>query len=145
VQLLQLYNWKLDRRAQRRQFVLDHGLHDLKKISALEKKRTKEEKEVYTKTKKYLQLMTNDEYDEFVRGLVAEKQTKERIQQLQEYRRMGCRTLAEGDIYEKEKKARETAKRQNYPKTVGRKPIKRQMEPGTSQLTCIQNLVLITS
>ncbi len=131
MQLLQLYNWKLDRRAQRRQFVLDHGLHDLKKIAALEKKRTKEEKEVYTKTKKYLQLTTNEDYDEWVKGLVIEKQLKERIQQLQEYRRMGCHTLAEGEVYEKEKKARETAKRQNYPKTVGRKPIKRQMEPGT--------------
>jgi transcriptional adapter 2-alpha len=103
----------------------------LKKISALEKKRTKEEKEVYTKTKKYLQLTTNEDYDEWVKGLVIEKQVKERIQQLQEYRRMGCHILAEGELYEKDKKARETAKRQNYPKTVGRKPIKRQMEPGT--------------
>jgi hypothetical protein len=35
LKLLEIYNWKLDRRAERRKFVLERGLHDLKKVTII--------------------------------------------------------------------------------------------------------------
>lgn len=109
LKLLEIYNWKLDRRAERRKFVLERGLHDLKKQQALERKRTKEEREMYNKMRKFLQLMSNEDFEQFIKNLVIEKQLKERIQLLQKHRRLGIRTLTEGEAYEKEKRRRDLA------------------------------------
>jgi len=111
VRLLEIYNWKLDQRDSRRNVVINLGLHDAKKRQIKERKRPKEEREIYNKTKKFTQVMGLTEYEAFVQNLILEKKTRERIKQLQEYRAMGLKTLTE----DAERSLRKTRSDNYYP------------------------------
>jgi hypothetical protein len=99
----------------------------------MDRRRTKEDKEIYTMARPFLQL-TNSEYqEEFIKGLLgmcnsllqalpravlladfavchwidaAEKAIRARIELLQEYRKQGICNLIDGENYENEKKRR---------------------------------------
>jgi transcriptional adapter 2-alpha len=51
---------------------------------------------------------SKEEHDDLIDGLIAEHRLRGRIQQLQNYRMLGIRTLAEGDLYEIEKRRKES-------------------------------------
>ena len=57
----------------------------------------------------FARLMTPEDYNNFTAGLLAEDQIRERISQLQEFRRNGLTTFKEAEKYEQQKKARITA------------------------------------
>lgn len=104
--MLDIYNSKLDRRVERKQFVFDRGLLDFKKVQLAERKKSKEEKDALQQTRPFARLMSNDDYNNFVAGLVAEDQIRQRIVQLQEYRRNGITSFAEAENFEQQKRAR---------------------------------------
>lgn len=108
--LLELYNERLDDRYEKRQFVLERNLHVMKNREN-EKKRTREEKEVYNKVKKFMKMMDMDEYYRFIDDLLEEKKLKQRIKDLQEYRRNGIRTFAEVELFKNERLYSDTPKR----------------------------------
>jgi transcriptional adapter 2-alpha len=78
-------------------------------LTRKEKKRTKEEKEIYNNMRVFARFQTAEEHEEFVQGLINEQRLRKRIEQLQEQRLQGIRTLAEGEAYEADKKKRELA------------------------------------
>ncbi|KAJ2453588.1 Transcriptional adapter ada2 [Coemansia sp. RSA 2336] len=99
--VLRIYNHKLDRRADRKQFIFDRGLLDYRKT-----KHPKEERELLTKTKVFAQMQTKADYEEFTAGLLNEHNLRQRIAQLQEWRRQGITTLKDGAQYEVERSQR---------------------------------------
>lgn len=57
-------------------------------------------------TKNFARFMTCEDYNEFISGLLAEQELRQRIAQLQEYRRMGITEHRVAEEYEQEKKLR---------------------------------------
>jgi transcriptional adapter 2-alpha len=104
--LLEIYNSKLDIREIRKKFIFDRNLTQFKQLQATERKRSKEEKDLYQQTRVYSPLMTSADYESFVQGLLLERQLRVRIAQLQEYRRMGITSFVAADEYEVQKKHR---------------------------------------
>ncbi|KAJ1970142.1 Transcriptional adapter ada2 [Dimargaris xerosporica] len=110
---MDIYNHKIDRRLERKRFILERNLVDYKRIQATEKKRTKEERDLWNRCKTFAKLHTREDHDDFVRGLVREQQLRSQIAALQEYRRGGITTLKEGEQYEQAKQNRIQAIRIN--------------------------------
>ena len=104
--VMEIYNHRLDKRAERKKFIFDRNLIDFKKVQTVDRKRSREEKEVINKTRMFSRLMTGADYQSFVDGLVVEQALRSKIALLQEYRRNGVKTFKEGDVYQQEKKAR---------------------------------------
>ncbi|KAF2077523.1 hypothetical protein CYY_001141 [Polysphondylium violaceum] len=104
LQVLESYSQRLDERIRRRNFIIDKGLLDYKKV---ERKRYKDDKEIVNSLKVFLQTIDKDEYETLLDGLITEKNLKNQIAQLQKYREAGIKSMTEGDIYEEEKRKRE--------------------------------------
>ncbi|KAI9338267.1 hypothetical protein DFJ73DRAFT_628669 [Zopfochytrium polystomum] len=102
--ILNIYNTTLDRRLERKRFIKDRGLtHDFRKILAVEKKRTREEKELLHRTRVLARLQTAADYELLLDGLFREQKLRHRIAELQEYRRMGMTTFKDAADYERDK------------------------------------------
>jgi len=111
--LIDIYNHKLDERLKRKEFVITRGLLDLKEQMRLEKNRTKEEKEIYNMMKVFARFSSAKEHEELVKGIIREKQIRQRIEELKEFKKKGFRTLQEIDeeLENKRKKEEKTKKR----------------------------------
>ncbi|KAI8988156.1 hypothetical protein BDF20DRAFT_854172 [Mycotypha africana] len=106
IMVLDIYNSRLDRRMERKKLIFERKWLDFKRMQAMEKKRNKEEKEIYNKTRVFCRLQTADDYETFVRGLIKEQQLSDRIATLQEWRQAGLTTIKQGEQYEREKQNR---------------------------------------
>lgn len=107
IKIVQIYNRKLDERERRKTFVLERGLLDYRKQQHIDRRRPKEEREIYNLMRVFARFQTPEEHEAYVQGLIKELNIRKRIAQLQEYRKMGIRSLAEAEIYEIDKKRRE--------------------------------------
>ena len=108
VEMLRLYFKRQKERYARRKFVLERGLLNVRKQQLLEKKRTKEEKEIYANMRVFARFQTQEEHEALVQGILEEQKLRQRIKELKEYRRMGVLTLAEAELYEQDKRRRES-------------------------------------
>lgn len=104
--VLDIYNSRLDRRAERKRLIFERGWLDFKKMQAAERRRSKEEREVYNRTRVFCRLQTASDYEMLVQGLVREQQLRDRISILQEWRKAGLTSLRQGEQYEKDKQSR---------------------------------------
>nr|CCA23969.1 transcriptional adapter 2alpha putative [Albugo laibachii Nc14] len=108
LKVIEIYNSKLDERARRKQFVIEHGLLDYKKHQQTERRRPKEEREIIAQMRPFARFHTREEHEDLIQGLITAMRLQKQIVLLQEYRRNGIKTLAEAEMYEQEKKKRET-------------------------------------
>jgi transcriptional adapter 2-alpha len=106
VMVLDIYNSRLDRRMERKNLIFERRWLDFKRMQAVERKRQKEEREIYNKTRVFCRLQTEADYELFVKGLVKEQQLRDRIATLQEWRQAGLTTIRQGEQYEREKQNR---------------------------------------
>ncbi|KAI8646024.1 hypothetical protein BD408DRAFT_480272 [Parasitella parasitica] len=106
VMVLDIYNSRLDRRMERKNLIFERRWLDFKRMQAIERKRQKEERDIYNKTRVFCRLQTEADYDMFVKGLVKEQQLRDRITTLQEWRQAGLTTVKQGEQYEREKQNR---------------------------------------
>ena len=95
--ILSHYNIILDKREERKNFVLDKNLYDVKKQIMNEKKLTKEDREIYQSMKQCLKYLKNEEFKDYFEGIILEKNLKSRLNQLLYYYKMGYKTY--GQIY----------------------------------------------
>lgn len=65
--------------------------------------KSKEEKEIYQSLGVFYRMQSPDDFKSFISGILNEMSLRERIMNLQEYRRMGLQTKAEIEVYKKEK------------------------------------------
>ena len=101
-----IYNSKLTQRMERKRIIFEHGLLEYKRNSTLDKKRTKEERELLQKAKPFARAMNHDDFELYNRDLLLEHNLRIAISQLQEWRQMGVADLKHGEKYESDKQAR---------------------------------------
>lgn len=106
VMVLDIYNSRLDRRMERKNLIFERRWLDFKRMQIIDRKRLKEERELYNKTRVFCKLQTESDYETFVKGLVKEQQLRDRISTLQEWRQAGLTTIKQGEQYEREKQNR---------------------------------------
>lgn len=105
--VLDIYNSRLTTRAERKRVMIQHGLLDYRKNVALDKKRSKEEKDLLnTRLRAFARLMTAQDFQNFQASVLAELYIRKRIAELQEYRRNGIRSFADAQKYETDKAVR---------------------------------------
>ncbi|PNW86501.1 hypothetical protein CHLRE_02g089150v5 [Chlamydomonas reinhardtii] len=109
VQMLQLYNRRLDERERRRSFLLERGLINSRAVQAPEKRRNPAERDLHARMRVFARYQPQAAHEEFVEGLVLEARLRSRIAELREYRRNGIRTFADADTYETEKRRQKAA------------------------------------
>ncbi|KAI9914682.1 hypothetical protein PsorP6_007669 [Peronosclerospora sorghi] len=107
LKVIQIYNRKLEKRMERKKFVVERGLLDYKLHQHTERKRPKEERELLAQVRPFARFQTPEEHEKFVDGLITAMRLKKQILLLQEYRKNGVRTLAEAELYDADKKKRE--------------------------------------
>lgn len=106
--LLEYYNDVLDRRVEKKKFILNYDLlRDFKSVLAHEKARqanlSKEEKELIVRCASVAgRFLCKEDYEEFLGGVLEEERLKKRIKVLQEYRRQGIRDFETAKNYDKE-------------------------------------------
>ncbi|KAK9450639.1 uncharacterized protein V1518DRAFT_411298 [Limtongia smithiae] len=101
--VLDIYYSRLTSRAERKRCMIEHGLLEYKKNAAIEKKRTREERELLMKTKPFVRVLTQEDYSVFCDDLVEELRIRKRIAELQEYRQNGIQMLDLAAKYERDK------------------------------------------
>ena len=95
--ILNDYNNILNKRDERKNFVLENNLYDVKKQFMSEKKLEKEDREIYQSMKQNLKYLTSEQFKEYFEGIILEKNIKTRLNQLLYYSKMGYKTY--GQIY----------------------------------------------
>ena len=85
-EILNLYNLKLDERIRRKRFVIENGLLDLKKQQQQERKRPKDERDIYAQMKPFLRFCEGDEFTQLVEGLIEERALRQRLEELKMFR-----------------------------------------------------------
>lgn len=104
--VMTIYNDKLTSRTDRKKMLLNHNLMEYRKNTNMEKKKTKEQRDLYNKLKPFARIMSHKDFVDFSTDLETEQNLRQAIAQLQEWRRMRISTLAAGEKYEQEKAAR---------------------------------------
>ncbi|XP_073103747.1 transcriptional adapter ADA2 isoform X1 [Elaeis guineensis] len=104
LRMLHIYCSRLDERKRRKDFILERNLlHTI----PLEKELSVEDREVYERYKVFMRYQSPEEHDALVQSVIEEHKLRRRIQELQECRAAGCRTMAEAKAYIEQKKLRE--------------------------------------
>ncbi|CAJ0756340.1 1974_t:CDS:2, partial [Entrophospora sp. SA101] len=107
VTVLEIYNKKLDKRADRKRLIFEHDLINYKNNKTFEEEnyKTKEEKEFANRIKPFTQLLCKKDYTTFRDDL--EDGIKAKIEKRLEYRKMGIKTHSESSRYERRKLQKE--------------------------------------
>jgi len=104
--IMSIYNDRLTARVERKKIIFEHRLLEYRKAQAADKRRTKEERELFNKAKPFARMMTHNDFEEFYKGLEYEHNLRQAIEQLKEWRTKQIGTLKEGEKYELEKQQR---------------------------------------
>lgn len=104
--IMDIYNARLVARTDRKKVIFEHNLLDYKLLNGLDKKRTKEERDLLNKAKPFARMQSREDMETFDRDLVKEQDLRAAIAQLQEWRRMCVPDLKNGERYEQEKVTR---------------------------------------
>lgn len=104
--VMDIYNSRLTQRAERKKVIFEHNLLEYRKNSTLDKKRTKEERDLLNKAKPFARMMNHDDFEEFCKGLIDELNLRQAVAQLQDWRQMRIGDLRTGEKYEQEKMQR---------------------------------------
>jgi len=104
--VMEIYNCRLTQRIDRKKVIFEHNLLDYRENTRIEKKRSKEEKDLLQKAKPFARMMNRTDFEDFNQGLLDELNLRQAIAQLQEWRSLKIGTLKEGEKYETEKGSR---------------------------------------
>lgn len=102
-----IYNDRLTARTDRKRVIFNHRLLDYRKNIAIDKKRTKEQRDLHHKLKPFARIMSHPDFTSFSDDLEKEQNLRQAITQLQDWRRMRISTLTAGEKYEADKAARQ--------------------------------------
>jgi transcriptional adapter 2-alpha len=112
--MLNIYHSVLIARGERKKIIFDRNLVDFKKIMLNEKKRSKEEKDLLARIRAFARLQTREDFDQFADGMLEEIKLRQKIAQLQEYRRMGVTTHEQAKEYDKAKEKKTQTKTSSF-------------------------------
>ncbi|CUM63148.1 uncharacterized protein PRCAT00000715001 [Priceomyces carsonii] len=100
--VLDIYNSRLTSRAERKRILLLNNLLNYRKNISLDKRKSKEEKELQRKINAFIRILTPSDFESFSKDILTELKCRMRIQQLQSWRRNGITTLEDGNKFEKD-------------------------------------------
>lgn len=106
ITVMDIYNHRLTARLERKRVVFEHKLLEYRRNAAIDKKRTKEERDLQNKMKPLARMMGHDDFELFTSGIEYEHNLRAAITQLQEWRKMQITDLKSGERYEQEKAQR---------------------------------------
>ncbi|KAH3899495.1 probable Transcriptional adapter 2 [Saccharomycodes ludwigii] len=104
--ILDIYNSRLTSRAEKKRLLFENKLVEYRRLQSIDKRRSKQVKDLYNKIKPFARSMTPEDFEEFSTDILNELQFRIRINQLQEWRRNGITTLEAGQKYERDKQQR---------------------------------------
>lgn len=90
--ILSNYNNILDKREERKNFVMDKNLYDVKKQVLMEKKLSREDREIYQSVKQDIKYLSNEQFNDYFEGIILEKNIQSRLNQLLYYYKKGYKT-----------------------------------------------------
>ncbi|CAM9384022.1 unnamed protein product [Ectocarpus sp. 12 AP-2014] len=105
--VIAVYNHRLDEREKRKKFVIENNLLDYKKPPPGSKKRGREDRELVARLRPFARFSSAKEHDELIDNLIAAKKIRARIETLQMYRQNGITTIAEGIEFDKARQRRQ--------------------------------------
>lgn len=108
LEVVRIYNSRLDERERRKKFVIEQGLIDFKKQQQTERRRTKDERDLVARLKVYSRFQSSKEQESLVTGVLRARRLKRQLQSYIDCRRMGLRTVESMRQHEVERKRRET-------------------------------------
>lgn len=117
--LLEIYSSVLDRREAKHAFIRSHKLHHYRRQQALDRARSKEEREVHQMIRPLAPHIDAKYYQLLVEGLLVEKDIRTQIERLQSLREVGCRTQKDARECESEKRTLDHFLRQAAQTTMG--------------------------
>lgn len=140
--IFDVYNNRLTARVERKRFIFEHQLLEYRRNIAAERKKTKEERDLFNRARPLARVMLKPDFDDFTQGLEYELNLRQAIAQLQEWRQMKIGDLRAGERYEIEKAARlaRVAAQNSYDRFATSRPPKAtahtaEINPVTSSLT----------
>jgi transcriptional adapter 2-alpha len=71
IAILDIYNSVLKKRQDRKKYIFNSGTLDFRKVQALDKKRSPDERDLYKKCRVFARLMTNDDFQILMDGLAS--------------------------------------------------------------------------
>eukprot|EP00977_Amphora_coffeiformis_P019757 scaffold7428_cov153-Amphora_coffeaeformis.AAC.10 len=126
LQVLKIYNSKLDEREKRKQFIITRKLWDYKKVYNTETNLPRDERDLINRMRLFERFHTPAEHKVFLEDILKAKRLRKEIAKLQMYRRMGMKSLADAEKYELDKQrrmfhGRQVQQQQQAPKDDGSK------------------------
>jgi transcriptional adapter 2-alpha len=106
--IMDVYNSRLVQRVERKRIIFEHQLLEYKKNQQLDKKRSKEERDLMGRAKPFARMMNHDDFSQFCSDIEYEHNLRQAIGQLQEWRVNHITSLKAGEAYESEKQSRNT-------------------------------------
>eukprot|EP01038_Epipyxis_sp_PR26KG_P004953 gene4953-6926_t len=107
LQIIRIYNSKLEERNRRKRFVIDRGLIDIKNQLQIERRRPKEDRDLVAKLRLYARFQSKEDHETLIEGMLKARQLAIRIDLYKTYREMGIRTLEQARQYELDRKRQE--------------------------------------
>ncbi|KAL8709308.1 MAG: hypothetical protein Q9220_005901 [cf. Caloplaca sp. 1 TL-2023] len=104
--VMNIYNARLTVRADRKKVIFEHELLQYRRNNNIDKKRTKEERDLHNKAKPFARMMNRQDFETFTANLEYEHNLRQAISQLQDWRQMRIGDLKTGEKYEQEKQIR---------------------------------------
>lgn len=106
LQVLAIYNSKLDEREKRKTFVLTRKLYNYREYQQMFQQLPQDERDLVQRMRLFERFHTPEEHRIFVLDILKAKRMRKEIARLQMYRRMGIRTLVEAEQFELDKARR---------------------------------------
>lgn len=104
--VMDIYNCRLTQRVDRKKVIFEHNLLEYRENTRIEKKRTKEERDLLNRAKPFARMMNRTDFEGLCQGLLDELNLRQAITQLQEWRNLKIGDLRSGEKYEQEKAQR---------------------------------------
>ena len=106
--VMDIYNSKLTARATRKRSIFEHGLLEYRRNNAVDKRRSKEERDLANRAKPFARMVNFGDYADLVKELELEHNLRQAIDQLFDWRvRGGLGDLKSGEKYEADRLARQ--------------------------------------
>ena len=105
--VIRIFNSKLDEREKRKQFIIDHKLLNYRQNQEEMWKREPDERHLIQRMRLFARFHTSGEHESFVNKVVEAKRLRKEIARLQMYRRIGISSLADAEKYELDKARRQ--------------------------------------
>mmetsp|Transcript_3649 Transcript_3649/g.8080 ORF Transcript_3649/g.8080 Transcript_3649/m.8080 type:complete len:505 (-) Transcript_3649:1746-3260(-) len=104
--VIRIFNAKLDEREKRKQFIIDQGLLNYRENQEKMWRMAPDERHLVQRMRLFARFHTQKEHEAFTKKIIEAKQLRKEIAKLQMYRRLGITSLADAEKYEIDKARR---------------------------------------